>query len=464
MTATINDSLKIIPFPVSGVAKAFNLPFSKLDIDYHKERSIDYTPTKDEIQYLLHDCKIVGEALHQMFEMGMTKMTAASNSLSAFKDTVKGRKFRDIFPIIDCDGDIRESYRGGYTYCSPRIKGEVVGPGLVFDVNSLYPSVMRNCKLPFGEPKRYDGEYKPDKIYDLYVQYIRCQFELNPDHVPTIQIKKSFRFAEHEYVESSFDEEVVLCLTSVDLELFLKHYDVYNLEYIGGYKFMSTDQLFKDFVDHWTEVKINSELEGNAGMRTLAKLIMNSLYGKWAVSPSVSSSLPYLDGELVKYELGPEEQREPLYIPSASFITAYARSITINAVQANYDRFCYCDTDSIHLEGIEPPTGIEIHDTKLGAWDHELTFEQGKFLRAKCYMEIGREPGKEERIKKVTVAGMSDKIHQYVTLDNFNLGVKFSSTEHGFNVIRIKPEHSNLRPKRVPGGIVLEARDFTLQI
>ena len=293
--------------------------------------------------------------------------------------------------------------------------------------------------------------------------------------MPTIQIKKSFRFAEHEYVEDSLDEEVVLCLTSIDLELFLKHYDVWNLEYIGGYKFMSTDTLFTEFVDYWTKVKIDSEHEGNYGMRTLAKLLMNSLYGKWAVSPTVASSYPYLDeDEVVRYDMGPQEEREPLYIPAATFITAYARSITINAVQANYDRFCYCDTDSIHLEDLEPPVGIEVHETKLGAWDHEFTFDKGKFLRAKCYMEVGKKPLKKKdiekkkkenkTIKKVTVAGMSDKIHQYVEFDNFNLGVKFSSTERGEDIVTIKPEHSNLRPKRVQGGIVLEQRDFTIQL
>lgn len=464
-TATIQDSLKVLPFSVEKVAKAFNLPIDKLDIDYTMTRPLGYEPTEEELLYLLHDCKIVGDALKMLFDSGLDRMTAASNSLHAFKQTIDKKRFRKIFPVLDCDADIRKSYRGGYTYCDPRFKNQIVGPGQVFDVNSLYPSRMRYCKLPYGEPKRFNGQYEPDRVYNLYVQYIRCQFTLKPGFLPTIQIKKSSRFMEHEYVSDSKDEEVILCLTNIDLEIFLKHYDVFNLEYLAGYKFKSSDSLFSEFVDHWMKVKVDAELDGNMGMRTLAKLIMNSLYGKWAVSPDVLSAYPYLEENIVKYKISEPDEREPLYIPAASFITAYARQTTINAAQANYDRFCYADTDSIHILGIEAPAEIEVDDTKLGAWKCEMIFSQAKYLRSKCYMEIGYDPKKPSKIfSKVTVAGMSDKIHKYVTLDNFELGKKFSSEETGDRVIRIAVHDSNLRPMRVNGGIVLVRKDFTLQL
>ena len=212
------------------------------------------------------------------------------------------------------------------------------------------------------------------------------------------------------------------------------------------------------------KVKVEAEKEENAGMRTLAKLIMNSLYGKWAVSPDVASSIPYYEDDLVRYQITPFEEREPLYIPAASFITAHARALTIAAIQANYDRFLYADTDSIHLMGLYPPVGIEVDDTKLGAWKWEMQFSRAKYLRAKCYMEEGYDPKKLKPFKKVTIAGMSDKIHKYVTFSNFKLGTKFSSDETGPNVVRIDPHDSNLRPIRVSGGVVLVRKDFTLQL
>ena len=37
---------------------------------------------------------------------------------------------------------------------------------------------MRYCKLPFGEPIFYEGQYKEDNVYDLYIQMISCSFKI----------------------------------------------------------------------------------------------------------------------------------------------------------------------------------------------------------------------------------------------------------------------------------------------
>ena len=46
-TVTIQDSLKVLPFSVDKVAKAFNLPIDKLTIDYEAVRAKDYTATDE---------------------------------------------------------------------------------------------------------------------------------------------------------------------------------------------------------------------------------------------------------------------------------------------------------------------------------------------------------------------------------------------------------------------------------
>jgi hypothetical protein len=292
-TMTINDSLKVLPFRVEQIPKAFSLDIEKLDLDYARNRQEGYELKPYEVDYLKNDCQIVGDALEQLFNAGMTKMTAAGNSLAAFQRTIDKKRFRKIFPVLPSDEDLRASYRGGYVYVNPKYQGQVIDSGRVYDVNSLYPSRMRDCDLPYGEPKRYEGHYIPDRVYPLYIQYIRCTFKIRDGYVPMIQVKKSTRFHDHEYIEDSGPEEVLLCLTSVDLAMFLEHYEVFNLEYLAGYKFKSSNKLFVNFVDEWMKVKTDAEAAGNKGMRTLAKLIMNSLYGKWAVSPHVLSSVPF---------------------------------------------------------------------------------------------------------------------------------------------------------------------------
>ncbi len=296
--------------------------------------------------------------------------------------------------------------------------------------------------LPYGEPIFFEGRYQHDGFYNLYVQTIRCNFELKHNHIPTIQIKHSNLFVQTEYLSSSNGEDVTLCLTSVDLKLFLEHYNVYNLEYISGWKFKSTNKLFKDYIDKWTKIKIESTLTGNIALRTLAKLMLNALSGKFGLNPNVQSKWPIYNNGEINYTLGEKEIRDPIYIPVASFITAYARYKTITTAQSVYDRFIYADTDSLHLLGTKLPDNLEIDDVKLGAWKLENSFTRAKFLRQKTYIEEVN--GK----LNITCAGMPKNCYQYVTWENFNPGTSYAG---------------KLLPKHVKGGIVLSDIDFTIK-
>ena len=93
---------------------------------------------------------------------------------------------------------------------------------------------------------------------------ITCRFKLKKGKIPTIQIKNDrFHFVGNEYLENSGDEDVVLCLTCIDLELFFEQYDVYSLQYISGWKFKSINGLFTNYIDKWTKRKIKASKEGN---------------------------------------------------------------------------------------------------------------------------------------------------------------------------------------------------------
>lgn len=338
---TFIDSLKIIPLKVEDIAKSFSLSISKLTIDYNEPREKGHILTKEETEYIKNDVLIVAKALKQLFDENLTYMTEGSNALHDFKNMMNKSKFAHLFPTLDAgvDEDIRKSYKGGFTYLNPIYKEKDIENVTILDVNSLYPSVMYDKLLPFGEPIFYTGKYEEDKVYNLYVQMITCKFELKKDKIPTIQIKNSWYVA-NEYLESSRDrfgslETECLVLTSVDLELFKEQYNVYDLEYVCGWKFKSIKGIFTEYIDKWITRKIEATKLGNKGQRQIAKLMLNSLYGKFATSLTVQSKIPYLaeDG-VVHYALSDEEQKDGLYIPVASFITSYAREKTIRTSQA----------------------------------------------------------------------------------------------------------------------------------
>lgn len=452
---TFIDSLKIIPFSVSDMAKTFNLDYQKLELDYDRERPLGYVLNESEKEYIKNDVRIVAICLSLMFKNDLTKMTIGSNALTNYKNIISDKRFYKLFSKLDYNIDeyIRSSYKGGFTYLNPIYKNKEINSGITLDVNSLYPSVMYDRPLPFGDPVYYDGEYKEDLVYNLFIQRISCSFKLKKGKIPTIQIKHS-RFKDNEYLVSSDNEIVSLTLTNVDLKLFLEQYEIYDLEYIGGFKFRSLTGMFSKYIDYWMNIKIESTKNKNYGMRALSKLMLNSLYGKFATSMNIQSKIPFLENDgIIHYKLSEKERKDGLYIPVGSFITSYAREVTIRTSQAitdyslkNYgvDMYVYSDTDSITttLPINEVKMFCNIDDTKLGYWKHENTFTRAKFIRQKTYLkEIDGEI-------HITCAGMPKSCYDYVEWESF---------KEGFSC------EGKLRFSHIKGGVKLVPTVFTIK-
>jgi hypothetical protein len=212
--------------------------------------------------------------------------------------------------------------------------------------------------------------------------------------------------------------------------------------------------------------KDTKKIEGNKAMYLLAKLMLNALYGKFALNPNVQSKLPYYNDGMIKYTKGEKETRNPIYIPVGTFVTSWARYKTITSAQSVFDRFIYADTDSLHLLGVEIPKELDVSETLLGAWKHESTFVRARFLRQKSYYETNivndKEFSKMEEeeqkkcfflndirvIDKITCAGLPESCYKYVTWENFHEGSSYAG---------------KLQPKHVKGGIILEETTFEIK-
>lgn len=435
------DSLKKLPLKVSQIAGAFKLEESKLVIDYNEKREVGHELTPEEREYIIADCVIVAKALRTQFSKGLTRMTVGSDAMNDFKERFGKKRFEKVFPTfpLEMDADLRQAYKGGFTWLNPRFANKRIKGGLVYDVNSLYPSVMYECPLPYYYPIFFEGEYEQDDEHPLYFQHLECSFELKKGYIPTIQLKNNRSFVGTEYLSSSKGEIVEMVVTSVDLKLMKEHYILKNVTYHNGFKFKAATGIFKDYIDFWMEIKANSK----GGERQLAKLMLNNLYGKFGTNPRDIQKIPYLDEDnKVAYKYSDATYRDPIYIPLACFVTAWARYKTITSAQALYDRIIYCDTDSLHIVGTDVPDNIDIHPSKLGCWAHEGTFTDSKFLRAKTYMET------IDGETHVTCAGMPDNVKELVTYDTFTYGAVFGG---------------KLSPKRHQGGVILEPTNFTIK-
>ena len=460
---TIYDSLKILNFSVEQIAKDFNLPIRKLKIDYIEKREVNHILTPDEVDYIRNDVEIMTRALKIMFDENLTKMTIGSDALSNYKEI--NVNFNKYFPILpyEIDRDIRKSYKGGFTYLNDIYKEKETGAGIVFDKNSMYPAKMVYEKLPFGEPIFFNGKYEKDILYPLYVQTISCIFDLKEGMIPTIQIKNNLSFLPNEYVKSSNGDIVTLTLTNIDLDLFFKHYNVTDITYHNGWKFKAIKGLFTKYIEHWSDKKVQAKKDGNTALYRIAKLMLNSLYGKFGLNPDVRGKYPYLnENGIVKYGLYPAEIRDGIYIPVASFITSYARADIITSSQQirdyslkkyGKDLYVYSDTDSIHClfdENEDLSNVLDIDDYRLNAWKLESKFKKGKFIRKKCYIELGYDDK-----MNVTVAGLPKRLGKYVNFDNFNIGLELLKDNKDI-------EHK-LTFKHVKGGVLLVDTDFSIK-
>jgi hypothetical protein len=448
---------------VDTIAKQFGLEISKLKIDYKEFREVGHILTQEEIDYIKNDVKIMAQALDKIFEYGLTKMTIGACALSIYRNM--STRFNRNFPEIpiELDEEIRKSYKGGFTYLNPIYKEKEVGKGIVLDVNSLYPSVMRNAYLPFGFPVYFEGKYKQSFLYPLYIQKLSCSFELKEGKIPTIQLKNNISFNPTEYLSSSNGDIITLTLTNVDLKLFLENYNVYDLEYHCGWKFKQTKGLFDEYIDVWSNNKIESKRKGNKALYMTSKLLLNSLYGKFAKNPYNRSKYPYVNEEgEISYRIGELEIGKGLYIPIGSFITSYAREKTIRTSQAireytlskyNKDYYIYSDTDSIHMLELpeeELKTFIDIDDYILGYWKLESKFKRARFIRQKCYIEQDY----DDKIN-VTVAGLPKSLGKYVTFENFKPGFSLLASDSTID--------HKLTYKHVDGGVMLVETDFTIK-
>ena len=238
-------------------------------------------------------------------------------------------------------------------------------------------------------------------------------------------------------------------MTNIDFELFKEHYDITYMTEPKYMCFKSKIGLLKPYIDKYMQIKEQATIDHDASTRFLAKRKMNSPYGKTGMRGNRKNKIPTLCGEEVSLDETYETEADTIYVPYATFVTAQARNKTIRSAQKNYDNFIYADTDSLHLIGDEY-NDLEIHDTHIGAWKLEGVFDYGIYLRPKTYMHGHVDTNNWSMVvDEIKCAGMQDSVKVQCQWDDFYIGKNF-------------PNARKLQ-MRVPGGVVLVERDFTIK-
>ena len=520
------DSLKLLPFSVKRIGKAFKTKHQKLDMEYTGFRYAGCDITSEEQDYIKNDVRVVKEALEMMFEEGHTKLTIGSCCLEEFKNGFDKFEYESLFPnLYEYDipqdlydspnaGDyIRKSYKGGWCYLVKGKENKIMRGGTTADVNSLYPSMMSSIsgnRFPIGEPTFWKGNEIPviaqNPAYYYFIR-IRTRFKIKRGKLPCIQIKKSYLYKSTEWLETSDvfnprtkqyqstytdldgnvrDTRVTLTITMTDFQLIKEHYNLFDFEILDGCYFMSDIGIFDKYMEKYKRIKAISE----GAKRELAKLFLNNLYGKMASSCESNFKLAVeREDRRVGFITIIANDKKPGYIACGSAITSYSRNFTIRAAQKNYHGvhergFIYADTDSIHCD-LHPDeiVGITPHETEFCCWKLEARWDYAIFTRQKTYIEHIThkdlkpldEPelcikcaGMPERCKRL----LADSIQGAVPTDAKYDDYKDKYTEVEFQFVT---EHrtledfdvglcvpSKLLPKRIQGGIILQDTTYIM--
>ncbi|HDR7311490.1 TPA: DNA polymerase [Bacillus cytotoxicus] len=437
----LHDSLRLLPGTLEKLCKDFGLSDNakkdlsdvikeqgyaiyKEDGTYDKKKSLgNYfenvdpnDPTLNE--YLEYDCRSLYEILTIVMDIAGIDLetlvkcpTTASLAMRVYKE-----KFSESYNTVCTswymgewgqflEDHVRMAYYGGRTEVfTPYIEN-----GFHYDVNSLYPYVMKIAKFPVGYPTLLkDGKAKSKwnhwKRRAIGGGVMWCRVDVPEDMYLPVLPKRDpsgkllFPVGKLEGVWT-LPELLEAERNGCTVE------EIYQMVY-----WERMEKVFQDFVEHFEDIKKTSK----GAKRTFAKLMQNSLYGKFGMN---RKRITYGDME-DRYDLHEKEipykefkhdcngiqlsfiqyltESKAAYIQPhiAAYVTAYARILLYRGLKKQETKgvIAYCDTDSIAGTCQMPDDMIDEAD--YGKWKLEGVIKEGIFLQPKLYAEI-YEDGKE---------------------------------------------------------------------
>lgn len=301
--------------------------------------------------------------------------------------------------------------------------------GVYADVQSMYPYIQMTKPLPVGRPVRIHNPSLED--FDGKLGIMKCT--LLPPH--------NFQF--HPAICVRDDESGRLCaplrlksltgifITTVEYEQArLQGYTTKSIQFVDLYE--QSTELFRDYIRTFLKIKVEKSqdypgdekfrqlydmyrercgieleaenFENNPGLKQIAKLYLNSLWGKLCERPKFDQTFHVSMDDFFKLEeeeeLGIFEPKLKLKISQdswlvrgtklhqnrdndirtnmkktspalGSFITMYGRTMLLEQMQKLGKRVLYHDTDSIVYERVEGEYNIPLGKC-LGDWEDEL--------------------------------------------------------------------------------------------
>lgn len=320
-------------------------------------------------------------------------VTIGQYAIERLKSNIGSDKFNQYFPMLDpeIDKELRQAYRGGFTWINPKIAGTYVYNIYDFDVNSLYPYIPTKIKLPWGKPIILDNLNTNKNNYDKFQQYedagypyiLHCHVvaSIKPDHIPCINIPDAITCLPNDYLEY-IDNDLYLSCALVDL--LYQQYDVANITLYKAFIFRSKN-ILGSFMNDMYVKKSSSE----GATRKMYKLIINNIIGKFGSKQYHNHVEPiYSENKVLWHRVDDDTNKQNWsYLPLAILVLDYAKLYIISRAQLYYNNLCYIDTDSMHLNNIEDPYSLGVPiSNKIGDFKIEKRAYKALYIGRKKYL------------------------------------------------------------------------------
>ena len=385
-------SYKMSGLSLHNLADSMGGELKKLDedFDYSLIRHSETELTKDEIEYLVHDVKIVTKYINRQLEKesieklpytitGVVRRYCRDHCIgnSAGEDVAKcyRKHIHEMTMTVPEYFQANRAFQGGFTHSNPVHTEQIYNDVASYDITSSYPTVMVSEKFPMSKgtliPEMSEDDFRkhlqrddvvmtlnivlknvqPKFNNEFYLSYSKC------DDVSKAMVSNG-RIVSADYLTTT--------ITSVDFEILEKCYDfeielIYDVYmYKCGYLPKQIVEAILYFYKGKTELK---DVEGMEELYMLLKGMLNSVYGM-CVEDCIKDLFQYdYDNhdwkDVVLKENMPDEQIQMLltnvnndrtrfiFYLWGVFTTSFARRNVWDTILECGDDYIYCDTDSV---------------------------------------------------------------------------------------------------------------------
>lgn len=337
-------------------------------------------------------------------------------------------------PIVS--GTMYNFFQEGYTGGSVDVYKPFAENVYRYDVNSLYPFVMKNFPMPVGDPTYFEGDISKFNSYYNSNERPFGVFEVEviaPKYIKIPLLQKRYKVNGATSTISPLGRWTGVYFSE---ELYNAEKHGYSFTIKRGFLFDEKAYIFSDYVD--TLYSIKEQSTKNSADYIISKMLLNSLYGRLGMNPEMERHKIVDDVEAFELEnsdeviitdLTPLENEKVwlsyikdnsksdtssdfvnISVPIALAITAYARMHMSQFKTMSDVEIAYSDTDSIDLN---KRLDSKYVGNALGLMKLEAIFDEAVYVAPKVYGGVMSEKlsnGETKVSELVKTKGFKEKL------------------------------------------------------